>query len=183
MTTLVTENDGSTWLLTVVYASPNYQIREKLWQHIIELEYVINFPWVVIGDVNQPLETKDKRGGRPINMKLAEKLRQTIYSCNLIDVGFQGPQFTWSNGQEGKSRIRERIDRAWCNTSWNQTHERTELKHQTRVASDHHPLLLTEASQGHKKSFRGFSFLESWFHNPDFSKKVEEFWNGEPGNL
>lgn len=91
VTALVTENDGSIWLLIVVYASPNYQVQEELWQHIMELSYVVNLSWVVIGDVNQPLKAKDKRGERPINRHLATKLRQTIDNCKLIDIGFQGP--------------------------------------------------------------------------------------------
>lgn len=153
VTALVTENDGSIWLLIVVYASPNYQVQEELWQHIMELSYVVNLSWVVIGDV-------------------ATKLRQTIDNCKLIDIGFQGPQLTWSNGQEGKAKIRERIDMAWCNTPWHQIHERTVLKHLTRVASDHHSLLLMEVSNGHNEAFRGFRFLE-----------VKELWNREPGNL
>lgn len=183
VTALVTENDGSIWLLIVVYASPNYQVQEELWQHIMELSYVVNLSWVVIGDVNQPLEAKDKRGERPINRHLATKLRQTIDNCKLIDIGFQGPQLTWSNSQEGKAKKRERIDSAWCNTPWHQIHERTMLKHLTRVASDHHSLLLMEVSNGHNEAFRGFRFLEAWFLNPDFPKKVKELWNREPGNL
>lgn len=161
VTALVTENDGSIWLLIVVYASPNYQVQEELCKHIMELSYVVNLSWIVIGDVNQPLEAKDKRGGRPINSHLQTQLRQTIDNCKLIDIGFQGPQLTCSNGQEGKAKIRERIDRAWCNTPRHQIHERTLLKHLTRVASDHHSLLLMEASNGHNEAFKGFCFLEA----------------------
>lgn len=115
----------------------------------------MNWLWVIIGDVNQPLEEKDKRGGRVINRNLASKLRQTVDMYNLMDMRFQGPQFMWSNGREGKAKIRERIDKAWCTTHWNQTHDRTCLEHLTRVASDHHPLLLTEA----QRCIQEFPFL------------------------
>lgn len=155
MTALVTKIDGQTWILIMVYASPNYQIWEQLWQYIIDLGCVVNWLWVIIGDVNQPLEEKDKRGGRVINRNLASKLRQTVDMYNLMDMRFQGPQFMWSNGREGKAKIRERIDKAWCNTHWNQTHDRTCLEHLTRVASDHHPLLLTEA----QRCIQEFPFL------------------------
>lgn len=142
----------------------------------------MNLPWVLIGDVNEPLEEKDKRGGRLINRNLAAQLSKTIDNCKLIDMGFQGPQFTWSNGRKGKANIRERIDRAWYNTWWNQAFEGTYIKHLTRVASDHHPLLLTEVPRGHTQEFKGFRFMEAWFLNPEFPKEVEEFWNEESRN-
>lgn len=175
VTALVTKLDGQNWLHTVVYASPNYMIREDLWNYITELGKVVNMPWVMLGGINQPLEAKDKHAGRPINRKLATRLRSIVDMCHLMDMGFQGPH-TWSNGREGRAKIKERIDRAWCNAEWNGQFDRTCIKHLLKVASDHHPLLLTEIPREQNKEFKGFRFIEAWFLNPEFPKKVEEFW-------
>lgn len=43
------------------------------------------------------MEVADKHGGRPINKNRAVKLRGVINNCQLIDLGFNGPRFTWIN--------------------------------------------------------------------------------------
>lgn len=55
----------------------------------------------IVGDVNQALDSVDKKGGRPIDQ--------------LIDMDFQEPRFTWTNGREGLANIKVILDRAWCN--------------------------------------------------------------------
>lgn len=61
--------------------------------------HLIDVPWLIAGDVNQALEVSDKMGGRHINQMQAGKLRAMIDDCQLIDLGYQGPKFTWTNGQ------------------------------------------------------------------------------------
>lgn len=183
ITVLVKEGGGHNWLLTVVYASPLFQFRNHLWHYIGEMGSIVDIPWVVIGDVNQTLDHWDKHGGRPIHWDRAAALRQVIDSFQLVDLGFQGPQFTWTNGRKGIANIKERIDRAWGNLSWYQTYENTFLRHLARVTSDHHPLLLGDSKIKPVSEGRPFRFMEAWFLHPDFSSKVEEFWTTEPGNL
>lgn len=96
---LVKEPLGCHWLLTVVYSSPKAYVKEELWQYVRHLGAVVHIPWVLIGDVNQTLDSCDKHGGRPVNRQLASKLRGEIEDCNLLDMGFVGPKFTWTNGR------------------------------------------------------------------------------------
>lgn len=63
------------WLLLVVYVFPKAYIRNKLWQYIWQLGSIVNIAWVVAGDVNKPLDNDDKRGGKPVNQNLANKLK------------------------------------------------------------------------------------------------------------
>jgi len=36
----------------------------------------------------------------------------------MMDIGFMGPHFTWTNRREIQALIQERIDRYFVNSSW-----------------------------------------------------------------
>lgn len=111
LTVLVTDvGTPRPWLLSIIYASPQPLLRDQLWQYIAQLGTFVQIPWVLAGDCNQPLVDADKIGGRPINSGRAAKLRAALDVGSLIDLGFQGPRFTWTNGRIGAACIRERID-------------------------------------------------------------------------
>lgn len=59
----VSWKNQSNWLLTVVYASPNYALRQQLWEEISQLVELINEPWAVIGDFNCILSDRERKGG------------------------------------------------------------------------------------------------------------------------
>lgn len=60
----------------------------------------------------------------------------------MVDLGFQGPKFTWTNCRKGAANVKERIDRAWCNLCWHHKFDKAHVKHLVRSAFDHHPLLV-----------------------------------------
>lgn len=53
--------------------------------------------------------------GQNNNRKHASRLRKVIDTCQLMDLGYQGTKFTWSNGRVGAAHIKERIDRVLGN--------------------------------------------------------------------
>lgn len=117
ITVLVKDGLSSHWVLTVVYASPHFPTREFLWQYLEAVGTIIKLLWVILGDVNQPLHESDKRGGRPVRPARTASLHHMIESCHLVDLGYHGPRFTWTNGRHGRANIQERIDRAWGNVA------------------------------------------------------------------
>lgn len=44
-----------------------------------------------------------------------KKFWDTVSYCGLMDLGYNGPNFTWSNGRRGADNILERLDRALAN--------------------------------------------------------------------
>lgn len=62
ITALVHENGNKSWLFTMLYASPRAATLEDLWNHLCDMWIFINISWVVMGDVNQPLDDWDKKG-------------------------------------------------------------------------------------------------------------------------
>ncbi|KAL5749548.1 hypothetical protein ACOSP7_024151 [Xanthoceras sorbifolium] len=75
------------------------------WVLLRRLAGLDNLPWLIGGDFNEIL-----RG--------AEKEREAVDSCNLLDMGFSGNKFTWCNRQFGGNIIWERLDRCFCNIGW-----------------------------------------------------------------
>lgn len=57
-------------------------------------------PWVIAGDFNKPLLNKDKYGGRVVSSSRSLEFKECLDSCNMIDLGFLGPRFTWTNKRE-----------------------------------------------------------------------------------
>lgn len=69
----------------------------------------ISSPWLLARDFNQALNQEDKRGGRPVTYLQSQSLWEVIEDCNLMDLGFLGPRFTWTNNREDEVKEKELI--------------------------------------------------------------------------
>lgn len=59
----------------------------------------------------------EKSGGVSLSVSKINKFVKVVDICNLMDLGFQGPAFTWSNLRKGFANIKERIDRGFASPS------------------------------------------------------------------
>ena len=99
------------WILSAVYASPRSAERYILWENLIKVAGLHNKPWVIAGDFNEPLLGEDKFGGRPVNISRSLLFKDCLDKCNMVDLGFSRPRYTWTNRREINNLIQERIDR------------------------------------------------------------------------
>ena len=83
------------WILSAVYASPRSAERYILWENLIKVVGLHNKPWVIAGDFNEPLLGEDKFGGRPVSISRSLLLKDCLDKCNMVDMGFSGPRYTW----------------------------------------------------------------------------------------
>ncbi|PKU83069.1 hypothetical protein MA16_Dca007740 [Dendrobium catenatum] len=67
---------------------------------------------------------------------------KSFITCNdLHEVACVGPKYTWCNNKRGVDRILEKLDRCLVNaTTFNSSH-RLLVKHLTRLALNHYPIL------------------------------------------
>ena len=79
------------FLLTTVYASPNFNKRKIFWDYLQNLATTISLPWVLLGDFNDMLSDDEKLGGLPLNRTHVSTFRACMDNCGLMDLGFQGP--------------------------------------------------------------------------------------------
>ena len=91
---------NSSWLFTAVYASLKSAERQILWNNLMRVAELQNMSWVIAGDFNEPLVEEDKFGGRAVSVSRSLLFKECLDKCNMIDIRFFGPWFTWSNRRE-----------------------------------------------------------------------------------
>lgn len=84
----------------------------------------------------------EKNGGNPISDSRRNKFIDAVNACNLMDLGFEGPAFAWTNLREGFANIKERIDKAFASPSWRHLFPEACIFHIPRTHSDHNPILI-----------------------------------------
>ncbi|KAK4733777.1 hypothetical protein R3W88_008038 [Solanum pinnatisectum] len=109
-------------------------------------------------------------------MKKSLEFIGVIEACGLMDLGFNGPKFTWSNQRGINSRIWKRLDRAMVNDKWLQDMPHTNITHLPSVGSDHCPLLM-EITARTKELIKYFKFLNCWVEQPSFTETDTRCWN------
>jgi hypothetical protein len=64
------------------------------------------------------VESLEKWGwtGQPNSQMTA--FRQALESCDLFDLGYRGPKFTWCSFWNDGDFIKERLDRGVANSEW-----------------------------------------------------------------
>ncbi|KAK2651388.1 hypothetical protein Ddye_011244 [Dipteronia dyeriana] len=58
------------------------------------------------GDFNELLSMREKLGGSEKAMLGMLHFRQAVEDCDLIDLGFSGPSFTWNNKRDGTMNVK-----------------------------------------------------------------------------
>ncbi|PRQ56922.1 putative endonuclease/exonuclease/phosphatase [Rosa chinensis] len=165
------------WMLSVIYASPTHTSRASLWPYFDNLAAITNLPWMLIGDFNELVSSLDKNCG-PFTGRFGG-LRNWINRNALIDMGFKGSCYTWSN-----NRVKERLDRAFCSCSWRFTFPDAFIQHLPKTRSDHCPILMQLCSNNPiNRSSSPFRFQAMWFSHTNYSEFVSNSWNGLHGEF
>ena len=85
------------WLLYVIYANPRHAKRHLLWENLSVVAELHALPWVITGDFNEVLLGEDNFGGKLVCISRVLKFQGCLNNCGMIDLGFSGPRFTWTN--------------------------------------------------------------------------------------
>lgn len=166
----------STYFFSAIYASPRLANRRVLWNNLCMFAELHNMPWVIAGDFNEPLSNEDKFGGRAVSNSRSFDFKECLDSCNMIDLGFSGPRFTWTNKREVRALIQERIDRFFVNPGWCTMYPDAKITHLTRCHSDHCPVLLESKPINHRHLPRPFKFQSCWLADLSFPNIVSRAW-------
>lgn len=160
------------WLLSVIYASPQQRSREHLWEELRDISMMSEEPWCVAGDFNTVFYESEKTGGAPVNYASCMALASCLDDCNLVDMGFKGPPFTWSRGD-----LREKLGRAVCNSSWISSFADSSVVNLPLPSSDHCGIWIrSSANVSRRRDSNYFKFLGSWLDHPDFRVQLESSW-------
>ncbi|KAL0431508.1 UNVERIFIED_CONTAM: hypothetical protein Sradi_0776800 [Sesamum radiatum] len=106
------------FILSAVYNHPQPNLQHQVWDELNSISDLINnHKWLLIGDFNCILHPHEKIGGNFYPTRIL-RFSECMNYCNLLDLGYIGHKFTWTNRQFGKSFICERLDRALANVYW-----------------------------------------------------------------
>lgn len=144
----ITEPHKPPWTLIGVYGDPHHTLSNTIWQEIKKIVET-DEKCCLLGDFNSVLNEQEKYGGSARLNSSSTLFRQFLFDTGLVDLGFRGPAYTWTNCQHTSTAIFQRLDRILVSSSWSQTFPHAYVNHLPRIHSDHAPLLLrTEHSSG-----------------------------------
>ncbi|XP_071918836.1 uncharacterized protein [Coffea arabica] len=101
---------------------------------------------------------------------------------NLVDIGFEGHPWTWSNHWDSEGEVRQRLDRCLGSFEWCQVFEKVNCQHIDTYASDH-SILSLNTHPGKEKKKKRFYFDKRWLQREGVHQVVEKAWlKEEPGS-
>lgn len=101
------------------------------------------------------------------------RFRAAISHCQLKEIHLQNRKYTWSNERRHPTLVR--LDRVFCNESWDLAFENHSLHALSSSHSDHCPILLAH-HQGWRKP-TPFRFENFWTKLPHFQEVVTTAWS------
>ena len=178
-------SESFSWIISAIYASPRFVERCMLWENLKLIATLRDLPWAIKGDFNEVITKGEKAGGNPIYLRRVRAILDYMNDCQMMDLGFSGPKFTWTNKREfgGGGLIQCRMDRVWANPDWKSSFPEANVTHLARVNSDHCPVLLNLCPNLTNTSNRPFRFQPMWLSHNDFPAIVREFWAGMEDDL
>jgi hypothetical protein len=90
----------------------------NFWDSLSSVGKNFDVPWLCLGDFNVILDQSEKLGGRPFSNSSNDVFRSFMDQLGMIDLGFTGNPFTWSDNRQGKHLIKERLDRGLSSSQW-----------------------------------------------------------------
>ncbi|KAF9603180.1 hypothetical protein IFM89_034513 [Coptis chinensis] len=141
ITTEIKNDPHQSWIACFFYGSPYKTFRNTSWDPIRNLD-LFSLPILIIGDLNVTISNEESLGGKPYEYQDGEPAHTIINDLALIDIGFQGYPYTWSNKRTSPDNIQKRLDRALVNTDWFTLFPDATLVHKAAIGSDHCPILL-----------------------------------------
>ena len=122
-------------------------------------------------------------GGNGVCRRRVEEYTSCMNCYNLIDLGFTGAKFTWTNKRDLPSLIQGRLDRVWANPEWKSCFPKAHVKHLARINSDHCPLLLALDSPPIRTGERPFWFQPISLSHKSFPPIICDAWEGNHHNV
>ncbi|KAI3465771.1 hypothetical protein Pfo_022434 [Paulownia fortunei] len=152
---------SSPFLLTCIYAKCDIIGRRELWDG---LRYITDqnesHPWLLGGDFNTILHLNERTGQQG----------------SLIDAGYEGSNFTWTN-----HKVWKRLDRILYSEDWLNLFHTTRVSHLPRIWFDHSPLLISMNATS-VKPVTSFRFLRMWARHHAFKEAVNSSWQQPTNN-
>ncbi|KAL0378315.1 UNVERIFIED_CONTAM: hypothetical protein Sradi_3137000 [Sesamum radiatum] len=177
--TIQSEECPEHWRFTGFYGNPDTARRKVSWALLRKLARIFVRPWLCGGDFNEILSQAEKQGSLPRANWQIEDFRACLRDCGLIDLGFQGTIFTWSNHREFPNTVRARLDRAVSDSRWAHLFPTATVSHEEVGCSDHAAVwihLRPDSDHHCSRKQRWFRFEAAWLSHNSCGEVVRNAW-------
>ncbi|XP_023915429.1 uncharacterized protein LOC112026997 [Quercus suber] len=165
----------SSWILFAIYRPYRRAKRKVFWEMLGNMVNSFSGPWAVIRDLNCIKRSDEKCGGRVVSECSVNCLKDFMSNTGAIDLGFNGPSFTWSNRREGLANIKERLDQCLCDQEWQSIFPKAGVRHLCNANSDHNPILLDTHLEP-ENPLRPFRFEAMWTKAEESRLVIKHTW-------
>lgn len=120
-------------------------------------------PWLMIGNFNEMMwQHKHFSSARRSERNMAD-FREVLSECNLHNLRYKGPGWTYDNKQWGQKNVRARLDRGVASPDWSTCFPEAKVEHICSSHSDHLPLLLRFGSRKEwRQTRKSFHYKIMW---------------------
>ena len=132
--------------------------------------------WFLIGDFNAILSSAEKKGGSSFGSSSHSLFGNFVQANGLVDLGYSGNPFTWSNKRKGHFNIKEHLDRGLSNHCWIHLFPNANISHLPALDSNHNPLLLS-TSGDFSNLPKPFKFEAFWVRDISSHSVIAKAWN------
>ncbi|XP_068336635.1 uncharacterized protein [Pyrus communis] len=157
-----------------VYGTSYRAEKSMYWDWMVNQFTPTDIPWICGGDFNEFMWDHEKSGGVEVLYNRPRFLEEFMSSSLLMDLGFQGPAFTWKGLRRGEW-VDERLDRVLANEQWQQLWSNSLVMHGTTIASDHCPIILNSNLEG-PRGRKMFRFEAFWVAEEECKNLVKNCW-------
>lgn len=177
---LVSTESIATWRATFVYGEPRREHRIEFWDFLRFMHAQWNGLSIYCADFNEPICHDKHMCFRDRSDSQMTMFRDCLDDCGLIDLGFLGPKFTWTNKQDADSNVKVRLDRAVTNGEFSRLFEDYHVENIITTTSDHYAISISLSSQSgaveHPLVLQGFCFEAMWLRSLDYKEVMEQAW-------
>lgn len=165
-----------------LYGWPKHNEKHFTWELIDHLAKEDHDVWLVMGDYNQVLSREDKRGGLEANLGNIFEFREVLENCELREIAFSGPRFTWDMGVWRRSLSRrDSITPLQMNRGKNRFSGAC-VTHLCRQGSDDVPVMVhllhvEEGANGKRTCSRLVRFESLWAKHEGCEAVVHNAWS------
>uniref|UniRef100_A0A803PTS1 Reverse transcriptase domain-containing protein n=1 Tax=Cannabis sativa TaxID=3483 RepID=A0A803PTS1_CANSA len=148
--------------------------RTTLWADLKDLKHPVK-PWLILGDFNALFSLEDRTGGNPPCLSELVDSQSLFAQAHVEASKRTGSDFTWTNNQDGTSRIYSKIDHVFANEDWHDTFRNTSAHYGWETTSDHWSCVVSIKADM-KIGVKPFLFYNFWADHPNFKGLVLQSW-------
>ncbi|XP_056857118.1 uncharacterized protein LOC108835054, partial [Raphanus sativus] len=173
------EGEEEEFFCSFVYGENLMEDRKDLWRDIKDHQNSAMFrgkPWIIMGDFNEIIDGEEHSNYQDSGL-INEGMRDfehVIQYCHFMDLGSQGPKFTWCNKRK-EGLICKKLDRFLVNDIWLHKQDKSYGVFEAGGCSDHLRGRFHLQAEAIGKR-RPFKFTNAVAEMSEFIKLIEDFW-------